>query len=381
MKRGVGESTRSDAGRLYQDYDMSYTERAVDSFQLAGKSLFPGAHDVTVEWRAATSKSTQDQPDSRTLSNFWDFANQQFAAAAGVGNNRVFRKIEETNSQFGADVTVPFAVFNRPVTLKFGGDWQDGSRTYRERRFRWSREANQIDVLENYPNPVGILSLTDTAVTFGNTIAELSNRLLNYDGDQSIRAGYLMADFAPAQKWRVITGVRAEQTRITTSAISKSVDFNAADINQTDYLPALSVVYALRQNMNLRAAYGRTIARPLYRELADIRVDDFFRDTYFQGQPLELSRIDNLDLRWEWFPGTSEILAAGVFYKDFNQPIEILFDARKGAERPRNLDIGPPLRRRTRGALRPESPERAARAVLDRRKPQSDEVRGGHTRR
>lgn len=341
VKRGVGESVRSDAGRLYENYGMLYTERSMDSLQLAGKSHFPGLNDIEIEWRAATSQSTQDQPDYRTLSYFWDFINEQYASASGVGNNRVFRKIEEENDEFGLDVSVPLQFRGRSATVKLGSDWQDGSRGYRERRFRWSREANQIDLIQNYPNPVGIVSQTERSVVFGNTISELSNRLLNYDGDQAIGGSYLMADLPLSERWRTIFGLRAERTEISTSAVTEGASFRAADIDQTDYLPALTVVYAATDNVNLRAAYGRTIARPLYRELADVRIDDFFRDSYFIGNPdLEVSTVDNFDLRWEWFLNGSGILAVGAFYKEFERPIEILLDGRSGAEQPRNLDEG-----------------------------------------
>src|SRR5690606_29454019 len=41
------------------------------------------------------------------------------------------------------------------------------------------------------------------------------------------------------------------------------------------------------------------------------------------GNPeLERSLIRNVDVRWEWFPGAEEVIAASFFVKAFDQPIE-----------------------------------------------------------
>lgn len=339
VKRGVGESTRSDAQRLYTIYDLLYTERSISSYQVSGQSLFPGLNDTRVEWRAATSKSTQEQPDFRTLSYFWDFFAQQYASASGVGNNRFFRDLEETSDEIGADLTFPFTLRGEPANIKAGFNWMDGNREYREKRYRWTSEANSIDLIENYPNPVGIVSQTPNSVTFGNTITELPNDLVNYDGTQTISAAYAMTDLPLTEKFRAVFGVRAEKTEMETLPPTESSTIRSARIDQTDLLPALSLVYQVSPGMNLRAAYGGTLARPLYRELADIRVEDPFNDEFFTGNPdLEITEVDNYDLRWEWFPGGSDIFAAGLYYKDFKNPIEILNNPSIGSIQPNNLE-------------------------------------------
>ena len=50
-----------------------------------------------------------------------------------------------------------------------------------------------------------------------------------------------------------------------------------------------------------------------------------FKDM-FKGNPnLKRARIDNIDLRWEWFPSKTEQILAGVFYKYLKDPIEQVF--------------------------------------------------------
>ncbi|MBE2214496.1 MAG: TonB-dependent receptor [Opitutaceae bacterium] len=339
VRRGVGESARSEAGRLFQVYDMLYTERGLQSYQLSGKSLLPDLGEVRVEWRAATSTSTQEQPDYRSLSYFWDFNAQQYAAASGVGNDRYFRDLDEGSREAGVDVYVPVYVRGYPGTLKFGGTVQSGEREYRERGFRWDPPPNTIERIESFPNPVGIVDRTANSVTFGNTISELPNTLLNYDGEQELWGAYGMADLIVAEKWRVIGGARIEGTRIDVGPMSGSSAFAAAAIDQSDVLPAASIVYTLQKDMNLRVAFGRTLARPLYHELAGIRVENRFLDKTRTGNPdLEITTVNNLDLRWEWFRGGTELYAVGVFHKDFTNPIEVLDVAAEGTEKPQNLE-------------------------------------------
>ena len=48
---------------------------------------------------------------------------------------------------------------------------------------------------------------------------------------------------------------------------------------------------------------------------------------------LERTRIDNLDLRWEFYPASGEVLSFGVFAKRFDQPIERVYRAAGASSR------------------------------------------------
>jgi TonB-dependent receptor len=112
-------------------------------------------------------------------------------------------------------------------------------------------------------------------------------------------------------------------------------------IDETDPLPALNLVYALAPKMNARAAYGRTIARPTFKELTDIRYEDVFTlDTYLGNPQLGRTVVDNFDLRWEWFPRRGETVAISAFYKQMKDPIEVVFTPATGATQPQNVAEG-----------------------------------------
>src|SRR5258705_8959859 len=91
----------------------------------------------------------------------------------------------------------------------------------------------------------------------------------------------------------------------------------------TDVLPAINSVYALTESTNLRAAYATTVARPNFREIAPALYYDYVRRRVIGGNPeLAETKIHNGDLRWETFLGDSDVLAASVFAKYFDRPIE-----------------------------------------------------------
>jgi TonB-dependent receptor len=118
--------------------------------------------------------------------------------------------------------------------------------------------------------------------------------------------------------------VRVEDNRINVSSATGSVAPYTpieANLNTVDVLPSVNLIYSVGESMNIRLGYGGTVARPELRELAPFRFDDYRRSTF--GNPyLVTTSIDNYDFRWEWFPGLGEMVAASVFYKFFDRPIE-----------------------------------------------------------
>jgi len=340
VRRGVGEEAGNYAGEIYEVYDLLRTERSVQSAQLAGRSLFMAANELEVEWRLSQSKSTQDQPDYRTMAFIYDI-DGEVVNATGVQPNRYFRELAEEATEGGLNLSMPWSIGGKEHRVKFGGMASSSERNYEEQRFQYARVPRDRDQLRAFPGQVGIVAESANRVTFGNTITRLlePNR---YTADQDISAVYAMMDAQFSRKARAIFGARYESTKIVTNpAEIPGLNPETGIIDEAHVLPALSLVYAQNKRMNWRAAYGRTMARPTYKELTDIRYDDVFTgDTYIGSADLELTLIDNFDLRWEWFPRKGQTVAASLFYKEMNQPIEVLFQPSVGSIQPQNVESG-----------------------------------------
>ena len=97
-------------------------------------------------------------------------------------------------------------------------------------------------------------------------------------------------------------------------------------IDVSDILPSVNLIYSLNEDMNLRATYTKTLARPNLREIAPFSAFDPLEKTTWFGNPqLTKTNITNLDLRWEWFPAAGEVIALSGFYKDFTDPIVLSY--------------------------------------------------------
>src|SRR5690606_29264923 len=61
-----------------------------------------------------------------------------------------------------------------------------------------------------------------------------------------------------------------------------------------------------------------------------------YNDTDDEGNPilLEQTTVDNLELRWEFYPTPEESFSISGFYKDFDRPIELQLDANQGSATP-----------------------------------------------
>jgi outer membrane receptor protein involved in Fe transport len=143
---------------------------------------------------------------------------------------------------------------------------------------------------------------------------------------------------------RGMAGARVESSRqeirVASPFAASSGDAPpGAERTDLDVLPAASLVAALSDEMNLRVAYGGTVARPLVRELAPFLTQDFVRRRNVQGNSdLDRTFIHNFDLRWELFPSPTEVFALSLFYKRFQSPIETVIANQNGDVRFENID-------------------------------------------
>ncbi|MEM7513783.1 MAG: TonB-dependent receptor, partial [Bacteroidota bacterium] len=151
----------------------------------------------------------------------------------------------------------------------------------------------------------------------------------SYIGDQTVIGTYAMAILPLTPKLKFQGGARVEITDATTT--SRDTTLTQGILDLTDILPAGNFVYALQDNMNLRAGYSRTLARPTFREFSPFVSFDFVQDFLLVGNPnLERTLIDNFDVRWEWYPTPGEVISFSGFYKDFDGPIEKVIEPRAG---------------------------------------------------
>src|SRR5690606_19620003 len=128
---------------------------------------------------------------------------------------------------------------------------------------------------------------------------------------------------ALSSSFRIVPGIRVEHN-IQELATPHGVGAATVKNPITTVLPSINVTYDLTTTSLIRLAYSKTVNRPEFRELAPFSFFDFDNQADSQGNPkLKTARIHNVDLRWEFYPTPGETVSVGIFYKYFNDPIEV----------------------------------------------------------
>ncbi|MEM6647701.1 MAG: TonB-dependent receptor [Bacteroidota bacterium] len=327
---------------------LAYTERELQSFQVRGEHFLPGLLGATFEWKGALADTRQDEPDRRFVGNTEetnDDGEKRFGfTGAGIGDpDRYYRTLDENSVNAKGDITIPLKMGARAAEFKFGGAYQQADRNFTERFIEVVIDPSIRFEGETTLAPGGDTGIADyfaqenfgitgvnerpgrpTTYSFGHVVRDATKQRNNYDGDREIAAGYAMLTLPITDAFRVIGGARLETTNI--SIVSQDESAPVGEIDETDILPSLNLVYALRDNMNLRVAGSQTLARPTFREIAPFSAQDFLLGEFIIGNPeLQRSLIQNYDLRWEWFTRPGEILAVSGFLKNLENPIERAF--------------------------------------------------------
>jgi len=333
---------------------LGWLERSITSAQLKGKHVIPGAANAIIEWQGSYTMATQDEPDLRFF--FMDYDTDpvtgeytDYQVRLNKLPARFYRKMDETNLDLNLSYSQPFKLGDRKGKVKVGGSYIDKIRDSQENKFVISRQGGidfngtSRDYLrdENLiyyqdPNDPDAPPTNWRVVYYENSL--LTDDINSYRGTENVIAGFALVDLPVTDKLRLIAGARYEQADIFVENLVDTIanpgnrgKYDFGGFTEGDLLPSLNLVYAVTEDMNLRVGYNRTVARPVFRELAPYASYDYKAGLRKIGNPdLVKTDIDNADLRWEWFIRPGEILSVSGFYKYFRNPIE-LRDAEQAA--------------------------------------------------
>ncbi|OWK32405.1 TonB-dependent receptor domain-containing protein [Sphingomonas mucosissima] len=243
----------------------------------------------------------------------------------------VFSELNEDLYSGQADVAYKLST-DRPFTLSAGYYFSQNDRQSLRLPFTFqTTTGREIPFPCNLFRPDFLLSpdvLNGCPVATTGTRAENAVQLrfdsgLNgsyaYDASLRIHAGYVQAEAEAIDGVRAIIGVRYETAKQEVTPVNAP----ATRLNNDYFLPAATLTWNFAQDMQLRLAAAKTIARPQFRELAPQAFRDFESDRLFFGNPnLRDSKLYNLEARYEWFFDRDQRLTMAGFYKRIDNPIE-----------------------------------------------------------
>ncbi len=343
---------------------LDYTERTTGTVQLHGRHKISMEdfgignwikfHKPEVDWTLSDSTASLDEPDKRQFGALWLAASfnpgvppfippfttpptwypYKPAANFNLGNlQRIWKTVDEESKQLSLNLKLPFKQW-----IDLDGYWKSGffgdqlRRDYTQQSF-----SNFGDSGANFLG--GWEDFWSRDFPSENHPITASTEDVNYRGDQRITAWYSMLDMPMAKGVDFIGGARFESTDIGIVNFPEAdatwfppgadapVKLNPGDadvdFHENDVLPSLGLVCTPIEQVTMRAAFSQTVARQTFKELSPIIQEEYLGGPIFIGNPdLQMSRIQNYDLRVDYKPYETGLLSASWFDKELKDPIE-----------------------------------------------------------
>jgi hypothetical protein len=324
------EGNDAAAGIPLQVSRLRYVERSVRSSQLTGEHEFG---QTRLDWAVTAAGVTRVEPDrSESVYAIDETGGTPFLLNAGEAAVRTFGDLVENSYSGSVDYTIRFDRGERQHSLKVG---LLGRYTRRDaENTSYSINAPSLSREEREHAPEEIFDGRHTQP--GSAVFSLVplNQGGSYEAEDVLGAGYVMGDYQIASRARLIAGARVEHSMLDLTTYALFLNPMNVEPTYTDVLPAVALNIGLTENQNLRLSISQTLARPEYRELADVCQHEVLGGEEFCGNSnLKRTLIQNADLRWELYPAVGEVISVGVFAKRFDDPIERIYRGTSGTRR------------------------------------------------
>lgn len=306
--------------------ELRWTENQLFAQQLGGAHLFPGAHDLSLDWQYTWARANRDEPATRKYR--YDRALDGSLSFSQRSDSNLMSWAELADYQ--RDLTVkgklPFDFSAATLDLSFGGERTERNRDASLRSFSFSAAGPIARDPAVLALPIDDVLSPAHIGENGFVLTESTLPTDNYVARQDLTALYLGIDANIAQKYRIALGARRERNdqAVTTFSLSNpDAPPVVAGEDADATLPAAAFTWAYSEDAQLRAGYSKTLSRPDFRELSPAPYLDPLLDVQVVGNPdLITANIRNVDLRWEYYFSPVETFSIGAFLKEFDNPIE-----------------------------------------------------------
>ncbi len=340
-----GEAVGQSGYNAYSD-NLEYNQKGMTNVLLSGTHVIKNT-GWDVEWRVSPTMSNASDPDIRKTAFTATEVDTSFIAGAGGNPTRIWRDLFEINANAKVDVSKHHHIFNRDAKFRVGTGY-----TYKMRDYEILFYDVQFFGGQKWPVPTANEVLQPENI-YGYSGANQNNIYYQsgnpdpnpnaYSSNVNLMAFYASEEFNPSLRLKAVVGLRGEyfvqrhtgrdQRYASGDTINGRNLENDEVLNSFDLFPTLNLVYQLKATQNLRFSYARTIARPSFKELSFAQIIDPITNRIFNGSlftygdwdgNLVETNIDNLDVRWETFMERNQTFSVSVFYKRFQNPIELV---------------------------------------------------------
>lgn len=300
-----------------------YKEKTVTAHQLNGEHDLKLGYfktdildNIKINWAAEVASASRLLPGSveyiyEKTSNVTDFTLNKDILYE-------YSDLKDGLYNFRTDFRLPYKHNSNENFTSFGMFVYLKSRTLDNRRFT-NRHLLGTDVFEDIDSV-----LTQEAVDNDNLHFLSTYRPDDaYTAKQNVWSFYAKQLYSIRKNLDVMGGIRSEISKQQLIDSQTQVPYDPLETN--DLLASLSLNYSINDENKIRLGFANTLTRPDFRDFSKNRsIDAVTEDIYFGNPDLTYTKINNLDLKYEWYLSYEEILSLGVFVKDFTNPIETI---------------------------------------------------------
>ena len=347
----------------YEAYsnNLEFGQRSITNVLLSGEHFLDGG-DWQIDWKLSPTYSTITDPDIRKTAFTLTAGDSTFEPGQGGNPSRIWRFLDEIDAVAKVDITRKHQLAKRDAKFKFGGSHVYKTRDYEILRYDlkdggarliYNGDPNDVMLDSNlYPN--GPLFLEGFQIPGAPNPNE-------YQSSIHYSSVYVSEEFNPLPRLKTIVGLRGELFRQRHTGRDQVGAVNPDQgnvlndelvLDDFNLFPSANLIFSVNEDQNLRGSYYRSIARPSFKELSFATILDPVSNRTFNGGLFEYddwdgnlisTLINNFDIGWEFYMQPGEIISVSVFYKTFDNPIEIVRipEAPNGNDfQPRNVGDG-----------------------------------------
>lgn len=318
---------------LEKSAEYYYRSRTTYSTQLTGKHTLP---QDNLDWSVGYSYASRSLPDRRRYLTDDALESGVYALSTGNDISREWTRLGEHIMSAAVNDKRDFKFGSWTPSLQAGAYGEYRTREYKTRNFiyNWNNADNDLPQGFRYNDIPTMISDGQYMGAKGFYLLELQQMRNNYRGNNTLASGYVTADL-PFGKLGVHAGVRFEHNDM--ELISNTRDYEKSEMSThyrtNDLFPSVNATYKFNDKHQLRLSYGRSINRPEFREVSSSVYYDFDLAASVQGNTeLRSCYIDNVDLRYEFYPHRGEQISIAAFYKHFDSPIEWTYTVAGGTD-------------------------------------------------
>ena len=305
------------------------TYKGIFASQLLGKHQIKSENN-SIDWVVGYSRAYKKEPDFKrytstlnTATNVYEINVLPTSVNPGV-LGRFFSGMHEniiTTAVNSVNKIIKSVDKGVIPSINGGAYFEYKNRDFNARILGFKRTDFDLFDYNNTTQGINYL-LQQINSTNGIKLGEQTRSYDSYKANNLIAASYINSELAIKSKVRIIAGFRYEYSKqqLTSGTTTDLIQVN--NIKHA-YLPSVNISYNITPKILIRAAYGMSVNRPEFREIAPFAFDDFYTRYSIEGNPnLKNATVHNADLKFEYYPSNGEVISISGFYKKFLNPIE-----------------------------------------------------------